>query len=400
MYTSSAFILATLLALAPTLAAQDRRPGQKPKNEPRGSAAEAVVAGELGAKLDSLVRGFEQEAGGFCGVVAVARKGEVLLQQGYGLAEAEPELALPPNALYDWASVSKQFTAALLLRVIELSQLDEAKRKKLCSKAVATALKGWKKLSLEDPLSRFFPTAPKDKAAVTLRQLLNHSSGIESGFKGEWKFDARQRDSLIELVLGLPMTSKPGTAHDYSNSGYAFVAALLEKLCGVSFEELMREQLFTPTGMKDAYQIGEATLPLARVPKIERGQGFRDRPSEFRFAYGNELTWGYRGCGGVVASTADMLAWDRALRSGKILSKASLEELYRPSLENYALGWTVREGRGGKRVEHSGGVLGVATIYLRHLDEDWVIAIAMSYATKAGPYVLAEQLVRALQDAP
>lgn len=372
----------------------------KNKDAEKASAGEVeVVDGALGKALDEAVRGFDAASGGFCGVVAVASHGKVVLQKGYGVADAAAGVAMPSDALFDWASVSKQFTAALTLRVIELSALDDAKRRKACSKKVAESLKEWKKLSLEDPLSRFFPKAPEDKADVTIRQLLNHTSGIESGFKSEWKFDSTRGESLIELVLGLPMTSKPGTKFDYSNSGYAFVAALLEKLTGVTFEELMREQLFVPAGMTEAWQIGEAALPLARVPKIDRGVGFADRPADFKFAYGNQLTWGYRGCGGVVATTAAMVQWDRALRDGKYLSKASLDELHKPALQDYALGWEVRNVRGIRRAEHSGGVQGVVAYFLRGLDRDFAVALICSYLPKDHPSVLADALAKRVEGA-
>ena len=390
--------------LAAAAAGVDAAPATAARAQERGKAAAKappgkIVEGALGKALDEAVRGFDAASGGFCGVVAVASKGKVVLQQGYGIADAAAGVAMPPDAPFDWASVSKQFTAALTLRVIELSVLDDAKRRKACSREVADALKAWKKLSLEDPLSRFFPKAPKEKAEVTIRQLLNHTSGIESGFKGEWQFDSSRAESLIELVLGLPMTSKPGTTFDYSNSGYAFVAALLEKLTGVTFEELLREQLFEPAGMKEAWQIGEAALPLARVPKIERGAGFTDRPADYKFAYGNQLRWGYRGCGGVVATTAAMVQWDRALRDGKYLSKASLEELYRPAQKDYALGWEVRNVRGSRRAEHSGGVQGVVAYCLRDLDRDFVVALICSYSPKDHPSVLADALAKLVEGA-
>lgn len=390
-------IVAVALACALLSGAAPAQDGKKKKEAGARPAAE-VVEGAVGKALDEAMREVDPGEGGFCGVVAVASKGKLLLQKGYGVADAAAKKAMPPDALFDWASVSKQFTAAAALKVIELSALDEAKQKKSASKKLADSLKKWKKLALDDPLSRFFPDAPKDKAAVTLRQLLNHTSGIESGFKAEWKFDSRKGESLIELVLKLPMVSPPGKKFEYSNSGYSFVAALLEKLTGLTFEELCAEQLFAPAGMKDATMIGCDGLALERVPKIARGAGFTDKPADFAFAYGNTLTWGYRGCGGIVASTADMVAWDRALRDGKLLSKASLEALYLPALDDYALGWKVKKVKGGTRVEHSGGVQGVVTWYIRHLDLDYVVALACSYEPKTHPSQIAEKLAKIVVD--
>jgi len=353
------FVSCVLLA-APVAA---QKPNPKAPNGP-------IVDGELGKDLDAIVAKFDAAAGGFNGSVLVAKDGKVVLEKGYGPHDAATKTPIDVRALWDWASVTKQFTAAALLR-----------------------LQDKKKLSLDDPLTKFWPKAKVDKKAVTVRHLLNHTSGIQSGFKSEWKFDSGKRDSLEELVLGLPMESKPGEKFDYSNSGYAFAAALVEKLSGKTFEEYCIDELFRPAGMKDACMIGWKELDLARVPKIDRGAGFTDRPTEFRFAYGNELTWGYRGCGGVVATTRDMFAWDQALRGTNILSEKANKELYTVAKDDYALGWTRKRLPSGECVFHSGGVKGVVTMYYRLLDENAVVALACNYEPKANPGELAESLL-------
>jgi len=385
----SACVLAGCLAVIASLA-----PGQS-----NPAKATEVVRGEVGKDLDRVMLDVDESAGGFCGVVLVASKGETLLKKGYGVADAAGKKPMPVDALYDWASVTKQFTAAAMLRLIDASRASDSALKELDARKLAELLKKrkWKKLDLDDPLSRFFPEAPADKKSVTLRQLLNHTSGIEAGFKNEWKFDSRSRDSFVACVLSRPMDSKPGEKWDYSNSGYALVAAIIETITGMTFEKFCAEHVFAPAGMKDATMIGAPGLELSRVPKIDRGTGFVDRSASFAFAYGNELNWGYRGCGGVVASTEDMLAWDRALRGKKLLSKDALEDLYLPGLKDYALGWEIKKVSGGMCVEHSGGVLGVATFYLRHLEKDYVVALASSCDLKTHPEEIANRLVRIVE---
>lgn len=327
--------------------------------------------GKAGVEFDKAVTDFDEAGGGFCGSVLVAAKGKVLLEKGYGSADEKAGKPIAVDALWDWASVSKQFTAAAVLK-----------------------LQDQKKLALDDPLSKFFKDVPKDKAKVTVRQLLHHTSGIESGFKDEWKFDSSKRESFEQMMLKLPMTSKPGEKWEYSNSGYSLAAAIVERASGKRFEEFCVDQLFRPARMKDAAFIGWDKLDLTRVPKINRGEGFSDgRPDDFAFAYGNALTWGYRGCGGVVASTRDMFQWDQALRGDQVLSRAAKEALYAPGLNDYALGWFVSKTSGGLRVDHGGGVLGVTTHYVRLIDEDIVVAIACSYEPKENPQNLANALI-------
>jgi CubicO group peptidase (beta-lactamase class C family) len=322
-----------------------------------------LIAALLAQDFDRTVAEFDPD---FCGAILVASRGKILVEKGYGPADAAKASPIGPSSLWDWASVSKQFTAAALLR-----------------------LQDQKKLKLDDPLSKFFPNAPPDRAKVTLRQLLNHTSGMEAGFRLEWQFDPRSRASLETLLLKVPMTSKPGEKWEYSNSAYSLAAAVVERAGGKPFEEFCIDQLFKPAGMKDATFIGRADR--ARVPKADRGRGFAGRPG-VAFAYGNELLWSYRGCGGVVATPRDFFQWDRALRGDKVLSKAAMAEFYLPGLNHYALGWLVSPD--GARVEHGGAVEGVQTYVVRLLAEDLLVALACSGEPKGHPQILAEALLR------
>lgn len=358
------FVFISFPFLAPPLQ------GKPPK------AGAAIVEGDVGKKLDDYLKTVDPEDGGFCGNAIVAVGGKILLEKGYGVADAEAKKLMPVDALWDWASVSKQFTAAAILRLQDM-----------------------KKLKITDPLKKYYPDAPADKANVTIKQLLNHTSGIESGFKKEWNFDASKRESLEKQILQLPMTSKPGEKWEYSNSGYSFLGAMVERISGKTFEEFCSEELYKRAGMKSASFIGARDLDLTRVPKIERGAGFTDRPKNFAFAYGNNLTWGYRGCGGAVLNTHDMHLWDRALRGDKLLSKAAKEDLYTPELNNYALGWEITKNSKGRVAAHSGGVLGVVTYLMRGVEEDFMIALACSYKPKAYPGTVAAELLKIAREA-
>jgi CubicO group peptidase (beta-lactamase class C family) len=356
-------VLAAAAGLAPSGAAQQPS-GKLPAPGP------AIVAGAPGKELDALVRTFDPHGGGFSGVVLVARDGRILLEQGYGVPDAATGRALDAGSLWDWASIAKQFTAAAVLKLVD-RQL----------------------LSLDDPLPRHWPDVPPDKRGITVRQLLNHTSGLPGGYRREWTFDRQRRESLERLVLGLPLASEPGTRFAYSNLGYAFAATLVERVAGESFDEFCVAELFRPAGMVDAAPIGWDGIDLERVPRIARGTGFTDRPAGHRFAYGNTLGWGYRGCGGVVATVHDMLAWDQALRGTDVLSAAAKRELHTVGKEGYALGWRVQRLPCGRAAYHSGSVYGVLSTYYRLLDRDACVALACNYLPKANPEELAKQLL-------
>lgn len=248
-----------------------------------------------------------------------------------------------------------------------------------------------KKLSIDDPIGKVLPDAPKDKAIVTLRQLLNHTSGIDSGFKNEWDFDPFDVDSLVNLVLRLPMESAPGEKWDYSNSSYALAGAVVGKVSGDTFEEYTIRELFRPAGMKDACFIGSPSLDLAHVPRDDRGAGVP-------FAYGTKLSWGYKGSGGVVATAREMLLWDCALRGDKLLDAAAKKAYYAPALDDYALGWFVLKGSKGFQYEHGGGVGKTVTYYMRSVEEDIVVALATSCRPKTHPQHTAQALAQIVRN--
>jgi CubicO group peptidase (beta-lactamase class C family) len=326
--------------------------------------AAQTVEGETGKLLDAHVRALDADSGGFCGAVLVASKGKILLEQGYGIADKDSGRKIAADALFDWASVSKQFTAAAVL-----------------------ALEMQKKLSIQDKLALFFPKAPPDKAAITLQQLLTHTSGLPKGFDPAWKWDPSSRQSLFELALALPLESRPGAQFAYNNMPYGLLAALVEEQTGKPFEDFCCATLFDPAGMKSASFIGHARLDLARVPKDERGAGHP-------FPYGPKLDWGYRGCGGVMASVHDMFLWDRALRGDKPLSKAAKQELYTPALQGYALGWYVGQDVKSTRVEHGGDTRATTCYFGRWLEEDLVVAIAYTYKPAVDKFLTGRALAQ------
>ncbi len=313
-----------------------------------------VVRGDAGMRLDEHVRKLD-----FCGSVLVARKGEILLNKGYGPMD-EKGTPMRADAMWDWASASKQFTAAAILK-----------------------LEMMRKLSIDDSIRKHWKDAPKDKQKVTIRHLLNHTSGIRQ--PDSLGVDPRDRDAVVTRFLSLPVSWEPGSKWEYSNLSYWVLAALVEKLSGDSFEEFSIEHLFRPAGMEDACFIGRKDLDLARVPKDKRGKGVH-------FAYGYQLSWGYRGSGGTVVSLPEMLLWDRALREERILSRKAKERMYEVGKNDYACGWFVDRSLGGTIYRHSGRVGETVTSYLRWVDEDIVVALARSEVPREHPDETAKAL--------
>jgi CubicO group peptidase (beta-lactamase class C family) len=333
------------------------------------SALESRTDAQLLAGLiDSRVRLSTLEPGGFVGAVLVAQRGEILLSRSYGMADETARSMITPDSLFDWASIGKQFTAAAVLTLV----MDG-------------------RLSLDDPLTTYFPDAPTDKREITVRHLLHHTSGMALERPGDsLPFETLEdREKMVDFILGGPMHGPPGASYAYDNLGYTLAAAIVEQVAGMSFDQYCVERLFRPAGMA-ASLIGREDLVVERVPRDRRGAGVR-------FAYGPKLHWGYRGAGGVVCSTADLLKWDRALRDSRVLSPEALALYYTPpggvdDGMGYAMGWQVFRKHGEPYLMHSGAVGDSASVYLRTEQSEIVVAVACTFVPELPLHNLALEL--------
>lgn len=305
--------------------------------------SDPVVRGALGRRLDGALQ--RATGGGFWGAVLVARKGQPILAKGYGFADYG-QRANTPATLFEIASVSKQFTAAAVMVLVQRG-----------------------KLKLTDTLGRHFPGVPADKQAMTVHQLLAHTSGLDPGV-GLPYATRKTRAQLEAHVLASKLAAPPGRKFAYSNAGYALLAALVERVSGKSFEAFSREALFGPAGLVDTGFVGDRELGAGRVSA--RLSPYRTDATATDWFW----SWGYRGMGGVVSTVHDLARWDRALRGDRLLDAAHRKLLYTPLRNGYACGWQVSTTpRGTTLVSHSGGVRGYRANLLRFLDEDALVVV-------------------------
>lgn len=320
----------------------------------RGAPAAAVVAAELGAKLDRYLT-----ESGFQGSVLVAKDGEVVLMKGYGLADREKAEPYATDTLVSIGSITKQFTAAAILKL---------------------EMEG--KLAVEDPIGRFFKDAPQDKKAITLHQLLTHTSGLESDFAGD--YEPVGRDEYVKRILAAKLRSKPGAEHFYANSGYSLLAAIVEIAAGQPYETYLQQHLFKPAGMKETGY---------RVPKWEMRRipvGYRDGER-----WGTMLDrawaedgpyWALRGNGGIESTLSDLLAWSRALDGNTVLSAAARKKLFTPHVKEgphadsfYGYGWAIfTTPWDTKLVAHNGGNGVFSADFARYVDDGIVVITSAS----------------------
>jgi CubicO group peptidase (beta-lactamase class C family) len=311
-----------------------------------------VVSGELGTRLDRWI----QESG-FQGGVLVARNGETILCKGYALADRERGIPYRPDTVFTVGSITKQFTAAAILKL---------------------EMQG--KIKVEDPIAKYLPGVPEDKRAITLHHLLTHTAGLESDFAGD--FDPVERDEYVKRTLASTLRSKPGEAYHYSNSGYSLLGAVVEIASGKPYEKYLRENLFLPAGMKDTgYR-----LPTWSPKRL--AVGYRDkerwgRLDEKPWAKDGPY-WGLRANGGIHSTLEDLQRWDRALRGDAILSPEARRKMYTrhvpegPGADTfYGYGWSLGDAPwGGRYAAHNGGNGIFFADFARGLDDGLVVILS------------------------
>ncbi|HET6889581.1 MAG TPA: serine hydrolase domain-containing protein [Pyrinomonadaceae bacterium] len=310
--TASALILSIVPAVAPQV-----------------SSADQAAAADTRTYLQRL------ERLGFSGFVLVARGDKPVFAEGFGFADRERGIRWTPPTVSDIGSITKQFTGAAILK------LEEEGR-----------------LSVTDPIGKYFPAVPGDKISITLHHLLTHSSGLsDPDAYDDWT--PVETDTYLRAVLAQTLRFKPGDGFSYANANFSLLGIIIEKLSGKSYESFVRERLFLPANMSETGYL------LPRWGDGRLAQGYRDsklwgttlgRPMAPDGPY-----WALRANGGIHSTAYDMFRWARALLEGRVLAPASMKKYWAAHVKqsgdsSYGYGWSINTIPGGTRViTHNGG---------------------------------------------
>lgn len=317
---------------------------------PSGNArhsSNGVVNGAAGKQLDDYLTRLETY--GMAASILVAKNGKVILHKGYGIANRQTGQKITAETPFILASLSKQFTAAAVLK-----------------------LAMQRRLTLQDTVGRFYPLASPEIRAVTLHQLLCHTSGLP--YLGDNPFAPMYRDSVMWEVLRMPLEFPPGSRAQYSSPGYTLLAGIIERASGKTFEAYLRNNLFEPAGMTNTRFQGEP----GDWPDQDVLHSYSDNNDEGAIGQMIGADKGV-GAGTVIATTGDLRLWEESLWGGKILSKEYLAELLAPHAEggrgfSYAYGWNViKTIRGTTVISHAGDFGGYNTELRHYVDEDYSI---------------------------
>lgn len=295
--------------------------------------------------------------------LAVVRHGKLILARGYGLANVELAAPVSPETVFEAGSITKQFVATAIMLLAQDG-----------------------KLKLDDNISRYFPEAPPPIKAVTIRNLLTHTSGIPdvsdgtsetSGAVGVVDFHREYSESqLASAYLGQPLQFKPGTKWSYCNACYDLLGFLIHRVSGQFYGDFLRQRIFAPTGMTTARVFSQADIIPNRVGLYGVAGGQWKNAPDW---WSQSIRQG--AAGGLWMSVLDLAKWDAALDSNRILTRTSLETMWAPvplddgSAYPGGMGWFIAKANGHRVVFHTNGGPGSSAVVSRYLDDGLTIIV-------------------------
>lgn len=309
---------------------------------------------EKAAAMDALFSDYAQPGAPGASVIVIEGD-KVIFKKAYGLANVEANIAATTKTNYRLASVTKQFTAMAIMILAER-----------------------KRLSFDDTLASFFPGFPEYGKQITVRQLLNHTSGIiayEDVMDEQATAPLTDQD-VLELMKRQNHTNfPPGSAYRYSNSGYVLLGLIVEQASGMSFPEFLKKSIFAPLKMKNTVLYHRDD----RSDEAHRAYGYSRRNDVF-VRTDQSLTSSTRGDGTVYSSVEDLQKWDRALRSNKLVKDTTLQQAFTSGARvdedtGYGFGWFIEQRRGQRTVWHSGNTIGSTQFIRRYLDRKFTIIV-------------------------
>ena len=316
-----------------------------------GIAAAAVAGPALEQAVDAYLQPLLR-TNNFAGIVLVARGDEILFQKGYGLANVEHQVPHRPSTRFHIASVSKPFTAAAIMLLVERGRID-----------------------LHAPLSRLLPGFPNGER-LTVHHLLSHTSGIPN-INGFPEYDAIQyrEHSLEQLVAYFrdrPLGFAPGERHEYSNSNYNLLAYIIERVSGLSYGAFLRREILEPLRLAGT---GHPARAAEIVPGLADGYAPEGATGLERARY---LDWSVKtGNGSLYATAGDLLAFFRAVHGGRLLNPQSLAASFTPHTPNVGYGWFVTRAN-GRPIHHINGRSPGWAAQADHYFDDGVTVIVLS----------------------
>jgi CubicO group peptidase (beta-lactamase class C family) len=316
----------------------------------------AVIAGisvnmyaqELDKKINTLIEK-AVELNRFNGSVLVSKNGKIIFEAGYGFQDVEKKIVNTPNTVYQIGSTTKEFTAAVILKLEEDN-----------------------KLSLEDKLSKFFPKFKRGDE-ITIKNLLTHTSGLYEILRDPIAFNEgsqpRSKEKMLSYFADKPLYFNPGTQYSYCNSGYMMLGLIIEKVTGKSYEQVVKDLILQPLEMTHSgFDFAGLKSPYKAIGYTK----YTNTIKEPSIPWDSTATYS---AGALYSTVGDLYKWHNGLLSYKIYNKSSLEKATTPFLEGYGLGCWIDTILNKKVVSHGGNILGFTGYFGRIQEEDVCIIL-------------------------
>ncbi|RZK39626.1 MAG: class A beta-lactamase-related serine hydrolase [Pedobacter sp.] len=331
------------------------------------------------SKVDNILKNYQGNNPG--AALAIVKNGNIIYSKSYGLSELETSTPVSLKSNFRLASVSKQFTAAAILQLVER-----------------------KAFSLSTKLNWFFPALPPYSKEIDILQMLNHTSGIKdydsSIDEHNEAYQVSDKDVLEECMSFNSTYFKPGSQYKYSNTAYVLLGAIIEKVSGLSYPDYLAKYIFKPVGM-------DHSLAFVKGQNIveNRAYGYSNRESGW-VRMDQSSTSATLGDGGIYSNIHDLLKWDASLFTNKILPKkiwaSAFQEQKLSDGENisYGLGWHLKTNSdGSKVVYHTGSTTSFRNIIYRIPSEKTSVILLTNRNTpqEANMVELVERLITALK---
>lgn len=323
------------------------------------------VADRRGPQLETAILRTIQERQIPGAAVAVLKNGVPVLQKGFGVASLETRTPVSVDTLFQIASTTKPFTAMAVLMLVEEGKID-----------------------LDAPVRRYLEWVPEVYGAITVRQLLHHTSGVARDLRRENVDEFDVTEFRRRLAASTPSFS-PGARWEYSNTGYALLSFIVEEVSGRSFDAFLRTRIFAPTGMRrTGYRVPQQGDALHAVG-YDLVDGVPRRAPHVFSGFGNS---------GIETSVRDLAKWARAVEQRRLLKTETYARMFAPGTlasgqpavfdfggasSSYGLGWFLSEYRGETLLTHGGAIAGFSSIVNVFPRQGWTIIVLSN--GKQGP---------------
>jgi len=297
--------------------------------------------------------------------VGIYKDGKIAVVKGYGFSNVELDVPVKPATIFQSGSVGKQFTSAAIMMLVEEG-----------------------KIGFDDSLPKYFPDAPATWRGITVRELLSHTSGLseyasDSLTKPGGPLDIRldfTEAQFVKFIETLPIEFAPGEGWEYRNTNYLLLGAIIRKVTGKFYGDVLQERIFKPLGMTSTRIISEADI----IPN--RAAGYQLVDGKLKNQDWVSPSFNTTADGALYFNVLDLAKWDAALYGTQLLKKSSLDTIWtvtklkngQPNAHHYGFAWDVESINGHRVMQHSGSWQGFESYIARYVDDRVTVVVLMN----------------------